>query len=95
MKKSLSGLLAGVMMMAVMAGCAPSVTVRQAGHARQFEITVSSDDFSFADTQDLLDEWHEQARSSCGGNYTVVNRDIVQRPEPFNEIFVTGIVECN
>jgi hypothetical protein len=79
----------------IFAGCAPSVTVTPAGHARQFEVTVSSNEFGIADTEELLHEWHSQARLSCRGNdYRVITRDILQR-EPFEETLVTGIIECN
>lgn len=96
MKKSLLSLLSFVAIMSIVSGCAPSVTVTPAGHDRQFEVSVSSNDFSFTETQDLLNEWHQQARSSCGGDdYRVVTRDILQREEPFNEMLVTGIIECD
>lgn len=80
----------------ILTGCAPSVTVTPAGHAKQFEVTISSNEFGYMETEELLDEWHTQARLSChGGDYRVVTRDIVQRDEPFHEILVTGIIECN
>jgi hypothetical protein len=80
----------------IVSGCAPSVTVTKAGHERQFEVTVSSNEFGLAETQELLDEWHKQARSSCyGGDYRVVTRDILQREDPFDEILITGIIECD
>ncbi len=80
----------------ILAGCAPSVSVTQAGHAKQFEVTVSSNEFGMAETQELLNEWHKQARLSCkGDDYRVVTRDILQRERPFDEVLVTGIIECN
>jgi hypothetical protein len=95
MRKATVSLLVIITLASTGWGCAPSVTVRQAGHARQFEVTVSSNEFSFAETQDLLNTWHQQARSTCGGDYRVVSRDILERKEPFNEMLVTGIVECH
>lgn len=86
-------LLAGILMVS---GCAPSVTVTPAGHAKQFEVTVTSNDFGMSESQELLNEWHKQARSSCrGSDYRVITRDILQREEPFHELLITGIIECN
>ena len=95
MKKSTVSLLSLVAIMLIVWGCAPSVTVTQAGHDRQFEVTVSSNEFGIAETEELLNEWHKQARSSCeGDDYRVVTRDILQRERPFDEVLVTGIIEC-
>ena len=77
-------------------GRAPSVSVSQAGHAKQYEITVKSNDFTSGDTEDRIQSWHQKARETCGGyDYTVISRDIVSKEEPFNEFLITGIIECN
>jgi hypothetical protein len=89
--------LIGVTLLAGMVflwGCAPSVTVTPAGHEQQFEITVSSNDFT-DDSEELINAWHKEARAACnGGNYKVITRDIIQKEEPFQEFVITGIVEC-
>jgi hypothetical protein len=75
-------------------GCAPSVTVTQAGDEKQFEITVSSNDFT-DETEEIIEAWHEKARETCSGNnYKVITRDIIQKEEPLDELLITGIVEC-
>ena len=86
-------LLAGLF---ILAGCAPSVSVTPAGHDRQYEITVRSNDFTFSDTEDLIDAWHQKSREAChGNNYRVITRDIINKEEPFNELLITGIIECD
>ncbi len=76
-------------------GCAPSISVTPAGNEKQFEITVSSTDFVFDDTEELLNVWHKKARETCGGdNYRVITRNIIYREDSINEILVTGIIEC-
>ena len=46
-------------------------------------------------TEDLIDDWHQKARETCqGGNYRVITRDILNKDEPFNELLITGIIEC-
>jgi hypothetical protein len=80
--------------MIFLSGCAPSVTVTEAGSSEQFEITVSSNDFT-DDSEELIDAWHKEARNTCGGNnYKVITRDIIHKEEPFSEFVITGIVEC-
>ena len=75
-------------------GCAPSVMVTPAGDEQQFEITVSSNDFT-DDSEELINAWHKEARSTCSGrNYKVITRDIIQKEDPFQEFVITGIVEC-
>lgn len=75
-------------------GCAPSVTVTPAGHEQQFEVTVSSNDFT-DDSEELINAWHKEARAACSGrDYKVITRDIIQKEEPFQEFVITGIVEC-
>jgi len=70
------------------------VTVTPAGHDKQFEITVSSNDFT-DDTEELIEAWHQKAREACSGdNYKVIIRDIIHKEEPFREFVITGIVEC-
>ena len=79
----------------IIVGCAPSVTVTPAGHDRQYEVTVTSTDFTFGSTEEMLREWHSKAREACRGqDYRVVTRDVINREEPFNELVITGIVEC-
>jgi hypothetical protein len=81
--------------MLLFGGCAPSVTVTQAGSDRQFEITVNSNDFTSGSTEDFIAAWHQKAREACSGrNYNVISRDIVNKEAPFNELVITGIVEC-
>ena len=76
-------------------GCAPSVNITPAGQDRQYEVSVSSDEFTISNTNDLINIWHEKAREACqGGNYTVMTRDIIQNAEPINETVMTGIIEC-
>ena len=95
MKTSLMIVVTLVAGITILSGCAPSVSVTQAGHAKQFEVTVTSNEFGAMDTQELLNEWHIQARSSCQGyDYRVVSRDILQREQQFNEVLITGIIEC-
>ena len=96
MKKSTVSLLSFVAIMSIIGGCAPSVRVTQAGHAKQFEVTLSSNEFGIMETEELLNEWHIQARSTCNGDdYRVVTRDILQGKDSFDEVIVTGIIECN
>lgn len=79
----------------VFSGCAPSVSVTPAGQDRQYEVSVSSDEFSVSDTNDLITLWHEKAREACnGGNYQVITRDVIQKSEPIEETVMTGIIEC-
>ena len=72
MKKTTISLLSLIAIMSIVWGCAPSVTVTQAGHAKQFEVTVSSNDFGFAESQELIDELEtlvekvEDAETACG-----------------------------
>jgi hypothetical protein len=81
--------------LAIVAGCAPSVSVTPAGHDRQYEVTVTSTDFTFGTTEEMLREWHGKAREACGGqDYRVVTRDVINREQPLNETVITGIVEC-
>ncbi len=76
-------------------GCAPSVSVTPAGQDRQYEVSVSSNEFSVSDTNELITLWHEKAREACnGGNYKVITRDVIQKSEPVEETLMTGIIEC-
>lgn len=76
-------------------GCAPSVSITPAGQDRQYEVSVSSNEFSVSDTNDLIALWHEKAREACsGGNYQVITRDVIQNTEPVEETVMTGIIEC-
>ena len=96
MKKSTIGMLFLFAIASLVWGCGPSVSVRPAGSADQFEVTVTSDEFGVVDTQELLDTWHEQARASCnGGNYRIVTRDFVQNESISEETTLTGIIECH
>lgn len=76
-------------------GCAPSVTVTPAGSDRQYEISVSTDEFSVNSTEELIQAWHEKARETCGGgDYQTISRDVINRDAPENTLTVTGIIEC-
>lgn len=95
MKRNLTLSIILACSLALIAGCAPSVTVTPAGHDRQYEVTVTSNDFTFGSTDEMLRDWHNKAREACRGqNYRVVTRDVINREEPFNEMVITGIVEC-
>ena len=81
--------------MIFLSGCAPSVTVTHAGGDRQYEVTVKSSEFSFNDTEEMIEAWHKEARNTChGGNYRVITRDIIEQHDPVDEITITGIIEC-
>ena len=80
--------------MMLLVGCAPTVTVTPAGQEKQYEVTVRSNDLAFGETEELIQSWHQQARETCNGNYNVISRDVIQKDEPFDEIVITGIVEC-
>lgn len=76
-------------------GCAPSVTVTPAGSDRQYEISVSTDEFSVNSTEELIQAWHEKSRETCGGgDYQTISRDVINRDAPENTLTVTGIIEC-
>ena len=84
--------IAGLVMFS---GCAPSVSVTPAGQDRQYEVSVSSDEFTISNTNELITLWHEKAREACnGGNYRVITRDVIQKTAPVEETVMTGIIEC-
>ncbi len=78
----------------LLVGCAPTATVTPAGHEKQYEVTIRSNDFAFGETEELIQAWHQKAREACGSNYNTISRDIIQKDEPFDEIIITGLVEC-
>jgi hypothetical protein len=78
----------------LLVGCGPTVTVTPAGHEKQYEVTIRSNDFAFDETEELIQAWHQKARETCGSNYNVISRDVFQKEDPFNEIVITGLVEC-
>jgi len=80
--------------MMLLAGCAPSVTVIPAGQEKQYEVTVRSDELTLTDTEELIQLWHQKARETCVGEYSMIGRDIFEQGGFSDEIVITGIVEC-
>lgn len=80
--------------MMLLVGCAPTVSVTPAGQDKQYEVTVRSNDLAFGKTEELIQAWHQKAREICSGDYSVISRDVIQKDEPFDEIVITGIIEC-
>jgi hypothetical protein len=80
--------------MMLLVGCAPSVTVIPAGQAQQYEVTVHSNELTLEDTEGLILTWHQKARETCGSQYGVISRDVIEHGESSNDIVITGIIEC-
>lgn len=83
-----------VISMMLLVGCAPSVTVIPAGQEQHYEVTVRASEFAIEETEELIQLWHEKAAETCGGTYSVIRRDLLQHGDPFDEVVITGIVEC-
>lgn len=95
MKNSKAFILSLLVTLILLSGCAPAVTVTHAGYDKQFEVTVRANDFAIGETEELIQTWHQEARQTCNGHdYRVITRDIIDKVEPFNELVITGIVEC-
>jgi hypothetical protein len=82
--------------MILLGGCAPSVSVTQAGSSNQFEVSVRSSAFSTKTSEELTEDWHKKARETCdGGDYTIVSRDITTTDGAALEgIYISGVIEC-